>query len=267
MEWVRVIAADKGADLQWLVDTGGDHDAGGVARAIGRRLGAATSGTPVWAQHPDTGAYGHTVAVRVPAGRAAEMRAMAAAAQTLHIQGTECRFYPMTATRPASTRIEQGPRQVDAVHEAAMACNPGGGGRHAVRLRGPANTAQRWRRDERQGEQDGGTKAWRGRGVETRPGGGRTVHVQPHGSWDRKIHMESPEGRRRGASKWGDRGHGKGRCEWHGKGPGWGVNDRNGPRSGGRRANEMGWAGPSGRGDRCGRGGWGRIRVDGAGEM
>ena len=40
MEWVRVIAADKGADLQWLVDTGGDHDAGGVARAIGRRLGA-----------------------------------------------------------------------------------------------------------------------------------------------------------------------------------------------------------------------------------
>ena len=32
MEWVRIVVADKGADLQWLVDTGGDHDADGVAR-------------------------------------------------------------------------------------------------------------------------------------------------------------------------------------------------------------------------------------------
>ena len=65
IEWVRVPAADKGADLQWLVDTGGDRDADGVARAVGRRLATAASGTPVWAQHPDTGAYGHMVAVRV----------------------------------------------------------------------------------------------------------------------------------------------------------------------------------------------------------
>ena len=37
-EWVRIVAADRGADLQWLVDTGGDHDADGVARARGRML-------------------------------------------------------------------------------------------------------------------------------------------------------------------------------------------------------------------------------------
>ena len=54
MEWIRVIAADKGADLQWLVDTGGDHDADGAARAIGGVLGTTASGTPVWAQRPDT---------------------------------------------------------------------------------------------------------------------------------------------------------------------------------------------------------------------
>ena len=60
------------------------------------------------------------VAIRVPAGRAGEMRAIAAATHTLRIRDAECRIYPMT-TRPAVTRIEQGPRQVDAVHEAAMA--------------------------------------------------------------------------------------------------------------------------------------------------
>ena len=41
-----------GADLQWLVGTGGDHDADSVARAIGRRLGTMVTGAPVWAHRP-----------------------------------------------------------------------------------------------------------------------------------------------------------------------------------------------------------------------
>ena len=147
--------------------------AGGYGRRPRRRRSGQSDreetggrGTPVWAQHPDTGAYGHTVAVRVPAGRAAEMRAMAAAAQTLHIQGTECRFYPMTATRPASTRIEQGPRQVDAVHEAAMACNPGveGGTQYGfvvrrIPLNGGGETRDRASKTE--ALRHGGAEAWR----------------------------------------------------------------------------------------------------------
>ena len=54
-EWARLIAADRGADLQWQIDTGGDHDAERIARSVGRRLGAAVTGVPVWAQHPDSG--------------------------------------------------------------------------------------------------------------------------------------------------------------------------------------------------------------------
>ena len=67
---------------------GGDHDADRIAGAVGRRLGAVVSGAPVWAQRPDTGAYGHMVAIKVSAGQAAEMRAMAATTQTMHLGGT-----------------------------------------------------------------------------------------------------------------------------------------------------------------------------------
>ena len=93
MEWARLTAADRGADLQWLVETGGDHDADRMAEAVGRRLGAAVSGSPVWAQHPDTGAFCHMIAIRAQAGQAAEMRALAATDQAIHITGAECKIY------------------------------------------------------------------------------------------------------------------------------------------------------------------------------
>ena len=124
-DWARLTAADRGADLQWLVDTGGGHEADSIAGAVGRRLWTMVTGAPVWAQHPDTGAFERMLAVRVPAGQAAEMRAIVVAAQTLYMGGGECRIYPMTATRPAAMRIERGPRQVEAVHAAAMAISPG----------------------------------------------------------------------------------------------------------------------------------------------
>ena len=62
-EWVRLTAADRGADLQRLVDTGGDHNADSIARAVGRRLGTVVAGAPVSAQRPGTGAFEHMVAV------------------------------------------------------------------------------------------------------------------------------------------------------------------------------------------------------------
>ena len=37
-EWIRLPTADRGADLQWLIETGGDHDADNIARAVGRML-------------------------------------------------------------------------------------------------------------------------------------------------------------------------------------------------------------------------------------
>ena len=76
-EWVRLPAADQGADLQWMADTGGDHDADSIAQAIGRMLGTTVAGAPVWAQRPDADTCEHMVAVRVPPGQAATIRAMA----------------------------------------------------------------------------------------------------------------------------------------------------------------------------------------------
>ena len=54
VEWARLAAADRGADLQWLIHVGGDQDAHCVAQAVGRRLGTMVTGAPVWAQHSDT---------------------------------------------------------------------------------------------------------------------------------------------------------------------------------------------------------------------
>ena len=34
MEWAGITAADRRADLQWLVETGGGHDADSVARCF-----------------------------------------------------------------------------------------------------------------------------------------------------------------------------------------------------------------------------------------
>ena len=105
------------------------------SQIVGRRLGAAVSGTPVWARHPDTGAFCHMIAIRAQAGQAAEMKAWAAMDQTIRIARAESIIYPMTITRPATTRIEQGPRQVDMAHATAMAINPGGSmGGHPVRV-------------------------------------------------------------------------------------------------------------------------------------
>jgi hypothetical protein len=52
--WMRLPAADRGHDLQWLVDTGGDIEADQVARALGAQIGAMVTATPVNALHPDT---------------------------------------------------------------------------------------------------------------------------------------------------------------------------------------------------------------------
>jgi hypothetical protein len=62
--WIRIPLAERGHDLQWLVDAGGDLDADMVARAVGRRIGAIVSGTPVNALHPDTEVFTDLVAVR-----------------------------------------------------------------------------------------------------------------------------------------------------------------------------------------------------------
>ncbi|MFM7983417.1 MAG: hypothetical protein ACKPKO_29245, partial [Candidatus Fonsibacter sp.] len=57
----RLSAADKGQDLQWLVDTGGDIDADEVGCALGSLIGAAVSSAPVNALHPDSGIFADMV--------------------------------------------------------------------------------------------------------------------------------------------------------------------------------------------------------------
>ncbi len=91
--WVRLPAADRGHDLQWLVDTGGDLDADPVARTMGNLIGAMVSSTPVNAPHPDSDAFGDMVAVRVPTDRAAAVRALAASDMGLTIAGRRCHCF------------------------------------------------------------------------------------------------------------------------------------------------------------------------------
>jgi len=89
-------AADRGHDLQWLVDSGGDigADEDEVASAVGRQIHGMVAGAPVVALHPDTDVYADMVTVRVPPDRAAAMRALASTGLCIHVAGRECRLFP-----------------------------------------------------------------------------------------------------------------------------------------------------------------------------
>ena len=74
--YVRIPLADRGHDLQWLIDTGGDIEADHVARSLSTMIGGAVAAAPVVALHPDTESYSPMVPVRVTAALARAMRAM-----------------------------------------------------------------------------------------------------------------------------------------------------------------------------------------------
>ena len=89
-EWIRIPLAERGHDLQWLVDTGGDIDADLVARTVGNLIGGMVAGAPVNALHPDSDAFGDMVAVRVPTDRATAIGELAASDMGLTITGRRC---------------------------------------------------------------------------------------------------------------------------------------------------------------------------------
>ncbi|MFM7982177.1 MAG: hypothetical protein ACKPKO_22945, partial [Candidatus Fonsibacter sp.] len=89
--WVRMVSAEKGHDFQWLVDTGGDLPAEELARAIGRILGATVGPALVNAMHPDTGRFSDMVLIKIAAGQATVMRALADTWAGLHVAGRVCR--------------------------------------------------------------------------------------------------------------------------------------------------------------------------------
>ncbi len=91
---VRLLAADRGHDLQWLVDTGGDLDVDVVAVAVGRHINGIVSGAPVFALHPDTEAYCDMIAVRVSPDRSTSMRALVAIGGCIQVNGRDCRILP-----------------------------------------------------------------------------------------------------------------------------------------------------------------------------
>ena len=140
---IRLPAADRGHDLQWLVDTGGDLDADVVAMAVGRHINGMVSGAPVLALHPDTEAYCDMVAVRISPDRSTSMRSLVAMGGCLHIQGRDCRLLPFTITRSGLARDPPRERQTDRVAAAAMDVRTGGWGgiaRHGpVVIRTPTN--------------------------------------------------------------------------------------------------------------------------------
>jgi len=162
---IRLPAADRGHDLQWLVDTGGDLDADVVAMAVGRHINGMVSGAPVLALHPDTEAYCDMVAVRISPDRSTSMRALVAMGGCLHIQGRDCRLLPFTITRSGLARNPPRERQTDRVAAATMDVRAGGWGgiaRHGpVVIRTPTNdvshqvpegrTTEAMRRDTRAG--------------------------------------------------------------------------------------------------------------------
>ena len=87
---VRLPAADRGHDLQWLVDTGGDIGADIVAVAVGRQINGMVSGAPVTALHPETETFCDMIAIRVSPDRATSMRALVAMGGCVHVGGRDC---------------------------------------------------------------------------------------------------------------------------------------------------------------------------------
>jgi hypothetical protein len=122
--WVRVPLAERGHDLQWLVDTGEDLDADLVARTVGRQIGAMVSGTPVNALHLDTEVLTDMVAVRTSTDRAAALRSMVATGGHLIVAGRRCAVYPLTVVRTGGPRLGVGARQTDRLAEAAESMPP-----------------------------------------------------------------------------------------------------------------------------------------------
>jgi hypothetical protein len=117
--WIRLAAADRGHDLQWLIDTGGDLEAYQVARALGDQIGAMVTAAPVNAMHPDTEEFSDMVAVRTSTDRAATVRAMVASGTALLVEGRRCAMYPLTVVRTSVPRINRRPRQTERVAMAA----------------------------------------------------------------------------------------------------------------------------------------------------
>ncbi|MFM7983515.1 MAG: hypothetical protein ACKPKO_29735, partial [Candidatus Fonsibacter sp.] len=93
------MAAAKGHDLQWLIDTGGDLSADGVAREVGRMIAAPITAAAVNAMNPDSGEFVDMILIRVPAGQVNAMHALMAAGSGVHVYGRRCKIYPLTIVR------------------------------------------------------------------------------------------------------------------------------------------------------------------------
>ncbi|MFM7990213.1 MAG: hypothetical protein ACKPKO_63950, partial [Candidatus Fonsibacter sp.] len=97
--WVRLTAAAKGHDLQWLIDTGGDLPADDVAREIGRVVSAPVTAAPVNAMDLDSGSFSDMVLVRVTAGQIGAMNALMTTGNGVYIRGRQCKVFPLTTVR------------------------------------------------------------------------------------------------------------------------------------------------------------------------